>query len=521
MDDIKILDHRGQPMAIAQDTAHFAASRKAREMSEWNPGLPSANYANEGEIETIAGRAYDLERNNGIASGAIRTSLDNIVGTGLKLSSKPDWRSLGKDPEWAAEWAKKTEAGFRSFSETPDFDSARQLTFGAMTVMQLRTAFLSGEALALPLWLPKRPGAKWATALQAIDPARLGRPIHETNKEYNHDGVEVNEYGEPIAYWIMTKHPTDVNTIYSSDISHKRVPARTSFGRLRVIHFFDKKRPGQARGISILSQVMAPFRMLDHYQRIEMQTAVINSMIAAFIETPMDGQAIAELFGTEEKFIDSRNAWDVGLDGGSVIPLHPGDKLSSFNPGRPNSSYSAFVETVVRTIGAGLNQPYELVMKDFSKTNYSSARAALMEAWRYFMSMRTWLSESWCQPVYELWLEEAISKGEVEAPDFYNNKAAYCRAKWVGPGRGWLDPGREATAAETRMKNSLSTLESECSEQGKDWSEVLEQRAKEKAYGKSLGLTDVHMPPAQGGAPVHEDEDPDAADELENKESKK
>jgi len=128
-------------------------------------------------------------------------------------------------------------------------------------------------------------------------------------------------------------------------------------------------------------------------------------------------------------------------------------------------------------------------MKDFSKTNYSSARAALLEAWRYFNSIRGWLQVHWCNPVFELWLEEAIDKGLVQAPDFEANRYAYTRSVWIGPGRGWVDPTKEAEAAEMRMANNLSTLERECAEQGLDWEEVLEQRAREKALLEELGLS--------------------------------
>jgi lambda family phage portal protein len=507
MSDIQIVDQHGRSISKEQDTAHFGASRQAREMANWNPGLMSADAANFGEIDTIAARAYDLDRNNGIASGAVTTSMDNIVGTGLRMSSKPDWRALNKTPEWAKEFGKIVESGWRSFSDSTDFDAARQQNFGDMSVTQLRTSFLSGEALALPLWLPNRPGVKWSTAIQSIDPARIAGPEGTYATALNRDGVEINQYGEAVAYYIRKNHPGDIFAIFGAgDYSFERVPARTRFGRRRVIHMFKKERPGQNRGTSIIAKVMASFRMLDHYQRVEMQTAVINSMIAAFIETPLDGESIAGLFGSDEKYIESRQGWDVNLEGAGVIPLHPGDKLNAFNPGRPNSGYGSFIETVARTIGVGLNMPYELLMRDFSKTNYSSARAALMEAHRHFLTERAWLVRAWCQPIFELWFEEAVNKGMIDAPGFYDNRSAYCRTRWIGPGRGWIDGQREAQAAETRMKNSMSTLEDECAEQGKDWEEVLEQRAKEKQYGEQLGLKDVHLPPAQGGAQVVEDE---------------
>jgi lambda family phage portal protein len=496
---VQLLDHQGNPIRAA-DTAHFAASRMARELRDWTPSLESADAELLGEASTIAARSYDLERNNGIAGGAIRTNIDNIVGTGLRLAAKPDYRALGKTKEWADEWARNVEAKWRTFADSLEFDAARQLTFGGMTVLQLRTAFISGDSLALALWLPDRPGAKWSTAIQSIDPARLCSP--GTITATMRDGVEINQYGEPVAYHIRKSHPADAY-MAGFDGSFERVQARTAFGRRKVVHLYEKLRAGQSRGKAIMTSVMGAFKMLDHYQRIELQTAVVNSMIAAFIETPLQGQDIADLFGDSKKYLKERDkaGFDVKLEGAGIIPLFPGDKLNSFTPTRPNSAYSAFVEAVLRYISTGLNIPYELLMKDFSKTNYSSARAALLEAWRYFMARREWLSTYWCDPIYELWLEEAIQRGEVEAPDFYDNRVAYCRCQWIGPGRGWIDPTKEADAAETRMRISVSTLERECAEQGLDWEEVLEQRARERERGLELGLDDVHAPPPQGGAP--------------------
>lgn len=489
---VRILDQHGNPIE-ASDTAYFAASRREREVAQWRPLLESADLELMGEASTIAARSYDLERNHGVAAGAVRTQIDNIVGTGLRLAAKPDYRALGRTKAWADEWARATEAQWRTFADVPEFDAARQLSFGGTTVLQMRSAMLAGDGLALALWLPDRPGAKWSTAIQSIDPARLCNPQWGMSNLHLREGVEINDYGEPVAYWIRKTHPSEA-FLLGGDDAYERIPARTGFGRRRVLHLYEKLRPGQSRGRAILASVMGAFRMLDHYQRTELQTAVVNSMIAAFIETPLRGEDIADLFGSSKQFIASKSGWEVKLQGAGVIPLHPGDKLNAFTPTRPNSAYAQFVEAVLRYIATGLNLPYELLMKDFSKTNYSSARAALLEAWRYFMAMRRWVATTWASPIYELWLEEAVNRGAVDAPDFYDNRAAYCRAEWIGPGRGWIDPMKEAQAADVRMNEAgVSTLERECAEQGTDWQEVLEQRATEREFAAGLGI-EVHGP---------------------------
>jgi len=141
---------------------------------------------------------------------------------------------------------------------------------------------------------------------------------------------------------------------------------------------------------------------------------------------------------------------------------------------------------MVRYLSTGLNIPYELLLKDFSQTNYSSARAALLEAWRYFLSCRQLFADQWLQPVYFAWLEEAVDKGRIVAPDLYLNPYAYSRAKWIFSGRGWVDPVKEISAAKTRMETGMSTLEDEAAEQGRDWEETLEQRAIESQRKREL-----------------------------------
>ena len=479
----KIIGIDGKPLA----TAHQGASLSARELSSWRPGIGSADADLGDELTDLVARSRDLVRNSGIASGAIQTLVDNVVGTGLRLSALPDYKALGFDKNWADDWSRQVEALWRSWADSTDCDATQSLTFAGLTTQVFRASLVNGEALALPLWLESH-GA-FATTLQLIETDHLSNPIHRLDDEKLRQGIEVDKHGAVIAYWICRKHPGDPLTVLTAS-DWQRIPARTSFGRQRVLHIHDKERTGQRRGKPIFSSILSLFKMLDSYESAEVQAALMNSMIAAFVETPLDGESISEMFGgSQDDYLAARNAWEVSLQGGTVIPEFPGDKVSTFTPSRPNSAYANFVENVLRHIGTGLNLPFELLMKDFSKTNYSSACAALMEAWRYFMGRRLWLSTSWAKPVYELWLEEAINKGLVDAPNFYANKALWTRSKWIGAGRGWIDPVKEAQASKIRMSIGLSTLEDECAMQGLDWEEVLEQRAREQAKLTELNLS--------------------------------
>ena len=92
-------------------------------------------------------------------------------------------------------------------------------------------------------------------------------------------------------------------------------------------------------------------------------------------------------------------------------------------------------------------------------------------------------------------------------PTFWEAPAAWCRCIWIGPGRGWVDPVKEAQAADIRMQTGLSTLQDEAAEQGRDWEELLDQRERELAELERRGLTMVE---ANYDGVSTQEEDPDS-----------
>ncbi|WP_031296263.1 phage portal protein [Pseudogulbenkiania ferrooxidans] len=472
--------------------SHQGAATDSQQLGSWVPAMASADADLLPELGMLTARSRDLVRNNGVASSGIQTMVDNVVGVGLRLSSKPDWRALGRTAEWGEEWQRNVERLWKEFANGTDCDVARELNFAGLTELMFRNMLMDGDAISLPLW-KRRPGARFATCLQVVESDRLSNPDGRMDDANLRGGIEYSGDGEPLFYNIRKTHPGDYMLGVASLAGvWERIPARTAWGRKRVIHLHEKERTGQSRGKPLFAAVISQFKMLDKYAGAELDAAVINAMMAAFIETEMGGAELMELFGGSEgvnKEVSRRNKGRPKLKSGSIVPLYPGEKVSPFMPARPAAQFEAFVVAVLRQIAAALGLPYELLLKDFSRTTYSSARAALLEAWRMFRSKREKLATYWAQPVFELWLEEAINIGLIEAPGFYENRAAYCCARWIGPGRGWVDPVKEAQAAQIRMEIGVSTLEAECSEQGLDWEEVLEQRAREQKRIQELGLT--------------------------------
>lgn len=475
--------------------AFTAGSRSHPDMRRWDPAPGSADSDLNPELGLIQARSRDLERNHGVAGGAVQTYGDNIVGQGLRLKSRPDWKALGWTPERGEEWSNLVESRWYAYANDKNFDAARELDFDGMTTLVMKTSFVNGAAITLPLWLP-RAGAVAATAHQLIEADRLSNPNGRPDSKVLRGGVQVDQYGAAEGYWIRKSHPGDRfmwGDGFSSDAEF--IPAYTAWGRRRVLHVHDKARSGQTRGVPGFASSLRQFKVLGDYTNAELKAAVVNAMVAMVTKSAIGQEGLVELLSGNpdalkayQDGLSARKLSSIEFNAGMVVPLMLGEEIAGFTPARPTEAFDPFVQTFLRWIAAGLNMPYELLAKDFSKTNYSSARAALLEGWRFFRGKRKWLTRTWAQPAFELWLEEEVMEGRIEAPDFYAQRAYYCRTKWIGDGRGWIDPLKEAQAAECRMRNGITTLEDECAEQGLDWEENLQQRAREEKRAKQLGI---------------------------------
>ena len=103
-------------------------------------------------------------------------------------------------------------------------------------------------------------------------------------------------------------------------------------------------------------------------------------------------------------------------------PILPERRVHHLETSSPSPNFEQFCRFVLRSMAASVDMPYEVIAKDFSQTNYSSARAAMLEAWKVFTLYRQWLVSHYCQPIFQMVIEEAWLRGKLQfpakAPDF-------------------------------------------------------------------------------------------------------
>lgn len=503
-----ILDSSGAPYRRSAERFRAVGSNfrgadpVSQELGGWHPALSSPATEMWGERDPLVARVQDITRNNGFAAGAMQTQVDNVIGTNWRLSARPNWRALGIEFKASLEWATIVEAKWRSYADDIGcwIDAGRRQRFGGLLRTQFLAWFMTGEHCTVAKWLPERMGpgrARYGTAFQLIDPDRLSNPYGQPESATLRQGVALSpEHGEPIGYWFRDAHPADWSSALQS-FTWTYVARETAWGRPQVLHGYEVDRDGQVRGKPKMASIVEALRLQDVYERAEAAGTILNAMYAATLETEfgaMDPELAKEIFGSDPE--TSRTAFpnvDMTLRGVKVPHLPPGTRLKFNAPTRPAAAqFAQFEETVLRRVAAGLGMSYEQVSRDYSKTNYSSARASLLEAWKFTQGRSEFMATSSADHAYALWLEEAINAGEIElpagAPDFYEARADWTFCRWIGPGRGWIDPVKEVQASQMKIDTGLSTLEGEAAEQGRDWQEILEQRAYEEAEQKRLGL---------------------------------
>ena len=489
--------------------SHYGASRTKPSVSGWYSYSKSPAEDITDNLELLRERSRDLYAGGGpLGRGAIDRLVLNSVGAGLTLNCRIGAETLGLSEEQAAEWEENTEREFAFWAESKDCDITRSMNFYELQTLCFKSVLLNGDALVM---LPMRTTKNFPYDLRIalIEGDRLQDPPLRTFDSLIDGGVEFDRDGKSIAYHIANHHPLS-ELSGQPPLEYVRVPAfGAQTGRRNVLHLLPTERIGQHRGVPFLAPVIETLKQLGRYSDAELMAAVIGGIFAIFFEHGVDDddnsdyvgeEAMASDLGTKEEkrndYLDWRESIkdiDVQRDMyGMISDLPERTRAKSVSPARPNTAFDAFVISLVRQIGSALGVPAEVLLLNFD-SSYSASRGALLEAWKLFNYWRNWWVTNFCQPIYEEWLQEAVLRGRVNAPGFFDDpmiRYAYSWADWTGPSQGQLDPVKEVKAAILRVENGFSTRQRETAElTGGDWELNHRQRVKEEKLRREAGFT--------------------------------
>lgn len=489
----------------AKGYSEAGASLTRRSMRNFGPNSGSPNEDINWNNSTLRQRGRMLYMSSPLATSAINTNRTKVVGVGLSLKSSIDRTVLGLSPEAAQEWQKRTEAEFALWAgRKQNCDAIGMNNFESLQQLALASWLMSGDVFALfkrykPTW-----SNPYSLRIHLVEADRVSTPGEhgflsgteltdgKNEKTGNHiyDGVEVDGSGMVVAYHVRNTYPWQF-TREKTDWQRVEAYGKET-GLPNILHIMSSERPDQYRGVTYLAPVIEQLLQLRRYTESELMAALVQSFFTAWIVTKTDpseipmnevGDGIAGMPG-EDYFEDAggRNENEYELGPGTVTHLEDGEDVKFGSPNIPSAGFDAFVNTFCKLIGAGLGIPYDVLVKEYN-SSYSSARAALLDAWEEFRMRRKWFVDDFCQPVYEVWLAEAVARGRINAPGFFADpliRAAWCGARWIGPVQGSLDPLKEVKAAVLQIQHAIKTHEQITREAGGgDWNENVEQLAAE------------------------------------------
>lgn len=410
-----------------------------------------------GDLPSFRARSRELGRDDPIASGLFKTFVNNVVGTGRRPQARTGQNERNERLE--AYWKLRKNKLFPA--EGVSFEAGQRLIYrkscedGEIFIKQAKAS-------------PNEP--VWFELIEAdrVDSPMGARP--EDPKGSIRAGVERDAYGRIVAYWI-TK---EARAFIARKEDFIRVPAD------QVYHLSRKERPGQSRAVPIIHAVIKDLRDLDLLILSALKRTQIAAMLAAFIksEAPID-----EMFEGEEEKGGGGFRLDQKIVPGMMFKLNPGESIDSFIPNFPTPEFVPFIVMIARRIGAALGVSWQVVLKDFGESTYSSARTDLLETRRVFEVDGEWFDEfdAW---VWQAVMADARLRGEAATRGMSPEQAAM--VQWIGNGWRWIDPVKEAVAVGKKLAMGLTTLRDEAAAEGKDYQELMRQRLKEEAEERKL-----------------------------------
>jgi lambda family phage portal protein len=473
---------------------NYGANTTKKTMRGWMYHGGSAKEDIEDNLSVLRQRSRDAYMGVPIATAALKTLRTNVVAGGLMPSPQIDGEFLKLSPEQVEVLQAQILREFALWADTPTCDADRVDNFYKLQQLAFLGYLMNGDSFAL-LPMREQPGQPYSLRLRIIEADRVcspdqfdrlvpcqvqGRRVYQIVQ-----GIETDEDGMVTAYWICNRHPLASLANQPGALEWTRVEAYDSTGRPNVLHMMNRERAGQRRGVPILAPVLEALKQLGRYTDAEITAAVISAMFTVFIKsaTVQDGKPIGEMIPPDQ-LIDSQDQSSIELAPGAVVALNPGEEVDFADPKHPNSGFDAFFHTMVKEVGAALEIPSEVILKQFTN-NFSAARGSLNEFWRTCGMQRDWFSDGFCQPVYEAWFAEAVARGRINAPGFFTDPAirkAYTDCKWNGPARTALNPSQEVEAAVKRVDAGFSTAEEETAQlTGGDYSRNIRKRVIEAA----------------------------------------
>ncbi|NDV20831.1 phage portal protein [Pseudodesulfovibrio sp. JC047] len=429
--------------------------------------VESADMTIKGKLKKARGLSRSMCANDPYAKKFLRLLMTNVIGPhGVGFQNKAK-EADGQLDRLANE---QIEAAYKDWCRKCNASANGLVSWLQLQNLAITSVARDGEIFIRVI---ENFPNKYGFALQPLEADMVDDELNGSARNGNEIrmGVEIDAWGRPVAYYVLTNHPGDYH--YSTGQRHERIPAE------EIIHLFLMERVGQTRGIPWLLTSAQRMRMLAGYEEAELVAARTSaSKMGFFIETGGD-----EYDGDDE---DGDGNLVSEVSPGQFERLPAGVTFEGFDPQHPTTAFKEFHKGTMRGAAAGLGPSYNSLASDAESVNFSSLRHFTLEDRDFYKTLQQWLVEDLHSEVYSRWLRMAFLKGVVRLPftKFDKFNAPFFQPR----GWDWVDPAKD-TKAKKESLGLTHSYQQVCTEQGRDFYEMVDEMAEAQEYAKSKGVT--------------------------------
>lgn len=453
--------------------ARYDAAGTGRRIARWNPAATGPRKAQAG-VEKLLARARDAVRNEWSASNSSTKWASNLVGTGIQ----PVWKN------------RKYRAIWDEWSPTADADGV--LDAYGLQALGVRAVFEGGE-----VFLRQRPRRSTSPLAVPVQVQLLesemcphwdtdvwpGLPVGNKIRQ----GVEFTRFGERAAFWFYKEHPGDGGQPSKDNLV--RVAAS------QVSHVYEVRRPGQVRGVSDLSSVLARLKSTGDLEDANLDRQKIANLFALFITRPAppDDEVDFDPLTGLPKFYGTDGAPTAGLEPGISQELRPGEDVKFAQPPAPGVAYSEYLRSLQLGTAAGQSLPYELMTGDIQNVSDRTLRIVIQEFRRY-CQQRQWLTmiPRLCQPMVAWAMEAAALRSLISVAELPEAR----KPTWRPQGWDYIHPVQDAQGKKILHELGVVSKSQIIAERGDDPEQVFNEREADAQAEESRGLTGPEPAPA-------------------------
>lgn len=485
----------------------YAMARPSRLTSGWGTQTTSEDTELSSSLRTARNRSRELCRDAGYAKRAKVIIQNNVIGTGIGLQAKVETSRGALNDRINDE----IEAQWEEWCKADQSHTGQSLHFNALERQLIGQVFEAGE-IFVRLHRSRFGVSRVPLALEVIEPERIAdefQPSPVAAEARVRLGVEVDRFGAPLAYWIRSLHPGELRLTAEQTDRVERVPAAD------IIHLRIIDRWPQTRSMPWMHATARKFNDMDGLTEAEITAARASACYMGFIQSP-DGET---MMGEEQP----DGSKEIELSPAVVEHLAPGETFKEFSPNRPNAQLDPFMRMMLREVAAGTGPSYESLSRDYSQSNYSSSRLALLDDRDLWRVLQTWFIRDFRARVHAVWLQQAVLSRVVTSiplEAYALTPSKFEAVRFKPRGWSWIDPTKEVQAYETAIRNCFTTVGRVIAQtaDGSDLEDILKERKQELEMMQRFGLKfdtdpstvkDPNAPPRPIAPPDSETENSD------------